>query len=168
MYQAYRGRFPSSTVDRGMRCSDVTKINDFRGQRTSTARKLWNTSVIHSRRMSICMSRYDRPSHQVYCYFFKRGGWQVQFLEPDLKTASQETHVCGARENQGACTARRSPGNIRGEAGAGTCDRHGQGWSLPAFDASAVYKAEMPPKRNPRIVVLMTPRYRLHRGVDGL
>jgi hypothetical protein len=32
------------------------------------------------------MSRYDRPSHQVYMYFFKRGGGQVQFLEPDLKT----------------------------------------------------------------------------------
>jgi hypothetical protein len=32
------------------------------------------------------MSRYDKPSHQVYMYFFKRGGWQVQFLEPDLKT----------------------------------------------------------------------------------
>jgi hypothetical protein len=32
------------------------------------------------------MSRYDRPSHQVYMYFFLRSGWQVQFLEPDLKT----------------------------------------------------------------------------------
>lgn len=32
------------------------------------------------------MSRYDRPNHQVYIYFFKRGGWQVQFLEADLKT----------------------------------------------------------------------------------
>ena len=32
------------------------------------------------------MSRYDRPSHQVYMYFFKRGGWQVQFTEADLKT----------------------------------------------------------------------------------
>jgi hypothetical protein len=32
------------------------------------------------------MSRYDRPSHQVYMYFFKRGGWEVQFLESDLKT----------------------------------------------------------------------------------
>ena len=31
------------------------------------------------------MSDYDRPSHQVYWYFFKRGGWQVQFLEADLK-----------------------------------------------------------------------------------
>jgi hypothetical protein len=31
------------------------------------------------------MSRYDRPTHRVYMYFFKRGGWQVQFLEPDLK-----------------------------------------------------------------------------------
>jgi hypothetical protein len=32
------------------------------------------------------MSRYDRPSHQVYMYFFKRGGWEVQFTEADLKT----------------------------------------------------------------------------------
>src|ERR1700761_1101 len=31
------------------------------------------------------MSRYDRPSHQVYMYFFKQGGWEVQFLEADLK-----------------------------------------------------------------------------------
>jgi hypothetical protein len=30
------------------------------------------------------MSRFD--SHQVYMYFFKRGGWEVQFLLPDLKT----------------------------------------------------------------------------------
>jgi hypothetical protein len=27
-----------------------------------------------------------RPSHQVYMYFFKRGGVEVQFLEADLKT----------------------------------------------------------------------------------
>ena len=32
------------------------------------------------------MYSYDRPSHQVYMYFFRRGGWQVQFLEADLKT----------------------------------------------------------------------------------
>ena len=32
------------------------------------------------------MSRYDRPSHQVYMYFFLRGGRQVQVLEADLKT----------------------------------------------------------------------------------
>jgi hypothetical protein len=32
------------------------------------------------------MSRYDRPSHQVYMYFFMRSGRQVQFLEADLKT----------------------------------------------------------------------------------
>jgi hypothetical protein len=32
------------------------------------------------------MSHFDKPSHQVYCYFFKRGGWEVQFLLPDLKT----------------------------------------------------------------------------------
>jgi hypothetical protein len=33
------------------------------------------------------MSRYDRPSHRVYMTFFYRQGWQVQFLEADLKTA---------------------------------------------------------------------------------
>lgn len=32
------------------------------------------------------MSRYEKPSHQVYMYFFLRSGWQVQFLQPDLKT----------------------------------------------------------------------------------
>jgi hypothetical protein len=32
------------------------------------------------------MSRYDRPSHRVYMSFFLRAGWQVQFLETDLKT----------------------------------------------------------------------------------
>jgi hypothetical protein len=26
------------------------------------------------------MSRYDRPSHQVYMYFFLRSGWQVELL----------------------------------------------------------------------------------------
>jgi len=30
------------------------------------------------------MSRYDRPSHQVYMFFFMRSGWQVQFLEANL------------------------------------------------------------------------------------
>jgi hypothetical protein len=30
------------------------------------------------------VSRYDRPSHQVYCTFFFRKGWQVQFCESDL------------------------------------------------------------------------------------
>jgi hypothetical protein len=33
------------------------------------------------------MSRYDRPSHRVYMSFFFKSGWQVQFLETDLKTA---------------------------------------------------------------------------------
>ena len=32
------------------------------------------------------MSRYDRPSHRVFMTFFQRSGWQVQFLEADLKT----------------------------------------------------------------------------------
>jgi hypothetical protein len=44
------------------------------------------------------LSRYDRPSHQVYMYFFLRSGWQVQFLEPDLKTHPSEKEAgrpCG-------------------------------------------------------------------------
>jgi hypothetical protein len=32
------------------------------------------------------VSRYDKPSHEVYMTFFFRQGWQVQFLEADLKT----------------------------------------------------------------------------------
>jgi hypothetical protein len=37
------------------------------------------------------MSRYDRPSHRVYMSFFLRSGWQVQFLEADLKTPLPRT-----------------------------------------------------------------------------
>jgi hypothetical protein len=32
------------------------------------------------------MSRYERPSHRVFMTFFQRQGWQVQFLEADLRT----------------------------------------------------------------------------------
>jgi hypothetical protein len=32
------------------------------------------------------MSRYERPSHRVFMGFFYRAGWQVQFVEADLKT----------------------------------------------------------------------------------
>jgi hypothetical protein len=37
------------------------------------------------------MSRYERPSQRVYMSFFFRSGWQVQFLEADLKTALPRT-----------------------------------------------------------------------------
>jgi hypothetical protein len=37
------------------------------------------------------MSRYDRPSHRVYMGFFFRQGWQVSFLEADLKTPLPRT-----------------------------------------------------------------------------
>ena len=32
------------------------------------------------------MSRFDRAVHRIYCSFFWRSGWQVQFTEADLKT----------------------------------------------------------------------------------
>jgi hypothetical protein len=32
------------------------------------------------------MSRYTKANHSVYMTFFFRCGWQVQFLEADLKT----------------------------------------------------------------------------------
>jgi hypothetical protein len=37
------------------------------------------------------MSRYDRPSHRVLMTFFYRAGWQVQFVEADLKTPLPRT-----------------------------------------------------------------------------
>jgi hypothetical protein len=37
------------------------------------------------------MSRYDRPSHRVFMTFFYRKGWQVQFVEADLKTPLPRT-----------------------------------------------------------------------------
>jgi hypothetical protein len=40
------------------------------------------------------MSRYERPSHQIYMSFFLRSGWQVQFLEPDLRQPFRGVHVC--------------------------------------------------------------------------
>ena len=52
------------------------------------------------------MSRYDRPSHQVYTYFFKRGGSEVQFLEPDLKTPLPRKQTSLTREDPGAGQAR--------------------------------------------------------------
>jgi hypothetical protein len=39
------------------------------------------------------VSRYDRPSHRVYCTFFFRKGWQVQFCEEDLKTPLTRTLI---------------------------------------------------------------------------
>jgi hypothetical protein len=35
---------------------------------------------------AVTMSRYDRPPHVVYMIFFLRAGWQLSFLEADLKT----------------------------------------------------------------------------------
>jgi hypothetical protein len=37
------------------------------------------------------VSRYDRPTHRVYMNFHFRGGWQVQFLEADLRTPLPRT-----------------------------------------------------------------------------
>jgi len=37
------------------------------------------------------MSRYDSLSHPVYMTFFKRGVWEVQFVEADLKTPLPKT-----------------------------------------------------------------------------
>jgi hypothetical protein len=59
------------------------------------------------------MSRYDRPSHQVYMYFFKRGGWEVQFLEADLKDrAAPKADLYRSGEDQGIGAGRRSLGDI--------------------------------------------------------
>ena len=62
------------------------------------------------------VSRYDRPSPQVYTYFFKRGGWQVQFTEADLKTATTEVTFTDPEKIRklarrgGACATLRAGG----------------------------------------------------------
>jgi hypothetical protein len=33
------------------------------------------------------VSRYTKANHTVYMQFFLRKGWQVSFLEPDLRTS---------------------------------------------------------------------------------
>jgi hypothetical protein len=49
------------------------------------------------------MSRYDRPSHQMYMSFMNaRGGWYCQFLEPDLKTPLPKTLTFADAEKQRA------------------------------------------------------------------
>jgi hypothetical protein len=35
---------------------------------------------------SCTMSRFEQSIHRVYCTFFCRGGWHVQFTSSDLKT----------------------------------------------------------------------------------
>ena len=63
------------------------------GAQSNALAHLWIVSPI-IRPIVEGMSRYDRPSHRVYMPFFMRSGWQVQFLEPDLKTSpSQEVHI---------------------------------------------------------------------------
>jgi hypothetical protein len=42
-------------------------------------------------RLYCLVSRYDRPSHRVFMTFFYRKGWQVQFVEADLKTPLPRT-----------------------------------------------------------------------------
>jgi hypothetical protein len=63
------------------------------------------------------MSRYDRPSHRVYMSFFLRAGWQVQFLETDLKTPLPRK-LTFADPNKIRELARRrgSLGHVRGSA----------------------------------------------------
>jgi len=54
----------------------------------------WCRILIHIRLLfayTLGRSRYDRPSHRVYMTFFSRRGWQVQFVEADLKTPLPRT-----------------------------------------------------------------------------
>jgi len=39
------------------------------------------------------MSRYERPSHRVYCYFFFRQGWQVQVLQVSSRKLPDEQEL---------------------------------------------------------------------------
>jgi hypothetical protein len=63
-------------------------------------------------------------------YFFKRGGWQVQFLEADLKTRLPRKLTFS------------DPEKIRELADAGACDRDWERRSLSQAYARAVREAE--------------------------
>jgi hypothetical protein len=72
-------------------------------------------------------------------YFFLRSGWQVQFLEPDLKTPLPKKLTFADPEKIRELARRGEAwGDIRGKADAGTRDRDGQGWSLSETHTCAV------------------------------
>jgi hypothetical protein len=48
----------------------------------------------------LSMSRYDRPTHKVFMTFFFRSGWQVQFVEADLKTPLPRQFRFGPKEGR--------------------------------------------------------------------
>jgi hypothetical protein len=55
--------------------------------------------LFFSRHWRACRAMTGRAT-KFYVYFFLRSGWQVQFLEPDLKTSpSEEVHICLSRED---------------------------------------------------------------------
>jgi hypothetical protein len=71
---------------------------------------------------TLSMSRYDRASHKVYMYFFKREGWEVQFLESDLKTPLPRKFTFADAEKIRELAKR---GEAQGDSEAGKCLKSG-------------------------------------------
>ena len=87
------------------------------------------------------MSRYDRAVHQVDMFFQLRGTWDVQFLEPDLKTPLPRRLSFKDPAKIRELARRGSPWHPRSEAGPGARHRHGQGRDLPPTDPRAILEA---------------------------
>ena len=77
-------------------------------------------------------------------YFFKRGGWQVQFLEADLKTPlPRKLTFTDSGEDPGACKARGGLGRLREPADAGGARSiKGRGGVLPEADTGAICETQ--------------------------
>jgi hypothetical protein len=89
------------------------------------------------------MSRYDRPSHRVYMSFFFRTGWQIQFLEADLKTPlPRELTFSDPEKIRELAKRGEAWGDSESRQILGTCDRGRQRWGLSETDAGAVSGAE--------------------------
>ena len=108
------------------------------------------------------MSRYDRPSHRVFMTFFLRSGWQVQFLEADLRTPLPRkftfTDPDKIRE-----LARKGEAWRNSESRQMPEVRHienGRGGDLPEAHPRSVRQAEalLKPDASPVCVVLLAPQ----------
>jgi hypothetical protein len=69
-------------------------------------------------------------------YFFKRDGWQVQFLEADLKTPlPRELTFTDPEKDPRACLGWEAWGDSESRQMLGARDRGGKRWGLPEAHA---------------------------------
>jgi hypothetical protein len=97
------------------------------------------------------MSRYDGPSHRVYMFFQFRQGWQVEFLEADLKTSLSRKLTFSDPEKIRELTRGAKPGHPGEQTGmrlksAGSAFGAG---TMFTFMATAYWRGRIPFPRPP-------------------